>query len=305
MRARPAISINETPAPGFIAPSFIKNGLVACPICAAALADRDGRALTCPSRHSFDRAREGYYNLLVVQHKASRDPGDSKPMVAARRRILDAGIYAPLAERVSARVVDLAHGREDFSILDAGCGEGYYLDAIGAALTRDGQAARRLAGIDISKWAVQAAAKRNRDIFWAVGSNKLLPFTQPCLDLIVCMFGFPVWQAFAAAQPPGSHVLLVDPAPDHLVELRTIIYPTVQRTEGPSNLDAATRAGYRLTTQERVTFAADLIGQPQIADLLAMTPHDHRAPPAGRESLATHDKLTVTADVTLRLLSNA
>ena len=284
-------------------PGFVAHGLVACPICSAAMADRDGRALICPSGHSFDRAREGYYNLLAVQHKASRDPGDSKSMVSARRHILDAGVYAPLAEQVSARVVALARGHDDFTILDAGCGEGYYLDAIAAALKAGEREGYRLAGIDISKWAVQAAAKRNRDIFWAVGSNKLLPFTQPCLDLIVCMFGFPVWEAFASAQPPGSHVLLVDPAPDHLLELRAIIYPTVERAEGQSSLDAAERAGYRLAEQLRLTFTAELIGRAQIADLLAMTPHDHRATQAGRLSLAALDRLTVSVDVAVRLLS--
>ena len=267
------------------------------------MADSEGRALICPSGHSFDRAREGYYNLLVVQHKASRDPGDSKPMVAARRRILDAGVYAPLAERVSARVIELARGREDFAILDAGCGEGYYLDAIGAALKAGGRGDCRLAGIDISKWAVQAAARRSKDIFWAVGSNKRIPFTQPCLDLIVCMFGFPMWESFAAAQPSGAHVLLVDPAPDHLAELRAIIYPTVERSEGQGSLDAAERAGYRLDEQQRVTFTAELVSRTQIADLLAMTPHDHRATQAGRESLAAREHLTVTVDVALRLLS--
>ena len=267
------------------------------------MTDSAGRALICQSGHSFDRAREGYYNLLVVQHKASRDPGDSKPMVAARRRILDAGVYARLAEQVSARIVDLARGQDDFAILDAGCGEGYYLDAIAAALKAGRAEGYRLAGIDISKWAVQAAAKRNRDIFWAVGSNKRMPFTQPCLDLIVCMFGFPMWEAFAAAQPSGGHVLLVDPAPDHLIELRAIIYPNVERAEGQGSLDDAERAGYRLVDQQRLTFPADLIGQAQIADLLAMTPHDHRATQAGRESLAALERLTVTVDVALRLLS--
>jgi 23S rRNA (guanine745-N1)-methyltransferase len=267
------------------------------------MADRAGRTLVCPSGHSFDRAREGYYNLLVVQHKASRDPGDSKPMVAARRRILDAGVYAPVAEPVAACVVELARGRENFAILDAGCGEGYYLDTIAAALKAGGLAGHRLAGIDISKWAVQAAAKRNRDIFWAVESNKRMPFTQPCLDLIVCMFGFPMWEAFGAAQPSGGHVLLIDPAPDHLIELRAIIYPTVARAEGQGSLDAAERAGYRLVEQQRVTFTEELVGRAQIADLLAMTPHDHRATQAGRESLAARERLTVSVDVAVRLLS--
>ncbi|MEQ1783584.1 MAG: putative RNA methyltransferase [Hyphomonadaceae bacterium] len=301
---RPTISTPELPSAKEIpTPGFVASGLVACPICAAAMADHAGRALACPSGHSFDRAREGYYNLLVVQHKASRDPGDSKPMVAARRHILDAGIYAPLAEQVSARIAELARGREDFAVLDAGCGEGYYLNVIAAALKADGLEGCRLAGIDISKWAVQAAAKRNRNIFWAVESNKRIPFTQPCLDLIVCMFGFPVWDAFAAAQPSGGHVLLVDPAPDHLIELRAIIYPMVELAEGQGSLDAAERAGYRLADQQRVTFTADLFGQAQIADLLAMTPHDHRATQAGRESLAAREHLTVTVDVAIRLLS--
>ncbi len=300
MSVRPTISTNEIPAPGFVA-----SGVVACPICAAAMADNAGRGLICPSGHSFDRAREGYYNLLAVQHKASRDPGDSKSMVAARRRILDAGIYAPLAEQVSARVAELAQGREHFAILDAGCGEGYYLDAIAAALKAGELEGCRLAGIDISKWAVQAAAKRNRDIFWGVGSNKRIPFAQPCLDLIVCMFGFPVWEAFAAIQSPGSHVLLVDPAPDHLLELRAIIYPTVARAEGQGSLDAAERAGYSLAEEQRVTFTAELVGHAQIADLLAMTPHDHRATQTGREALAARERLTVSVDVAVRLLSKS
>lgn len=284
-------------------PGFVARGLVACPICAAAMADRAGRTLICPAGHSFDRAREGYYNLLAVQHKASRDPGDSKPMVAARRRILDAGIYAPIAEHVSARVVELARGRKDFAILDAGCGEGFYLDAIATALKVGQRENYHLAGIDISKWAVQAAARRNRDIFWAVASNKRIPFTEPCLDLIVCMFGFPAWEAFAAAQLPGGQVLMVDPGPDHLLELRTLIYPTVERGEGPAGFDPAERAGYRLVERQQVNFAADLVGREQIADLLAMTPHAHRATQAGRESLAALERLTVTVDVVLRLLS--
>lgn len=269
------------------------------------MADRTGRTLVCPSGHSFDRAREGYYNLLAVQHKASRDPGDSKPMVAARRRVLEAGIYAPVAEQVSARVVELARGRKDFTLLDAGCGEGYYLDAIAGALKADAREDHTIAGIDISKWAVQAAARRNRDIFWAVASNKRMPFAHPSLDLIVCMFGFPVWDAFAAVQPPGGYVLMVDPGPDHLLELRAIIYPTVERGEGPAGLDAAERAGYRLADQQQVKFAAELVGRDQIADLLAMTPHAHRATQAGRDSLATLESLNITGDVVLRLLSRA
>ena len=105
---------------------------LACPIDALALA-AEGAALRCSNGHCFDRAREGYWNLLLVQHKASRDPGDGKDMVAARRRILDADHFAPIAGGVFAVLSKLASEAGEASpltVVDAGCGEGYYLDRL-------------------------------------------------------------------------------------------------------------------------------------------------------------------------------
>ena len=53
-----------------------------CPLCGAPLAGEN--ALKCPSGHSFDRAKEGYWHLLPVQNTRTKAPGDSKEMVAAR-----------------------------------------------------------------------------------------------------------------------------------------------------------------------------------------------------------------------------
>jgi 23S rRNA (guanine745-N1)-methyltransferase len=260
------------------------------------LTSADGSALRCTSGHSFDRAREGYFNLLLVQHKASLDPGDSKAMVAARRRILDAHCYRPIAERLVARVAGL--NPAPATILDAGCGEGTYLNALAHGLP----GAPLLVGIDISKWAVQAAAKRSTAAFWAVATNRHLPFAPSSIDLIVSLFGFPVWSEFARVQAPAGHVLLVDPGPDHLIELRSIIYPEVTRAAPPS-LAAAQAAGYRLIDEQPLSFPIALTSAAQIADLLAMTPHDHRAPLAGRAALASHDSLALTGDVVFRLLA--
>ena len=275
---------------------------LACPLCRSTLHAAAG-TLRCEQNHSFDRAREGYYNLLVVQHKASRDPGDSREMVAARRRILDAGLYAPIAVRsyeIARRLVDVMDRPEGTNILDAGCGEGYYLDALANALCSD----VRFAGIDISKWAVRAAAKRNSRAFWAVASNRQLPFSHSSIDLILSMFGFPLWDAFAAAQPVGGYVLLVDPGPDHLIEMRSIIYPQVNPAK-PQSLDAANAAGYKLVDEQRLRFGVELTSAAQIADLLTMTPHDHRAPLEGREALARLSQLSVTADVVFQTLLRA
>ncbi len=279
--------------------ALIGIGLLACPLCRSTL-HATGNTLRCEQNHSFDRAREGYYNLLAVQHKASRDPGDSREMVASRRRILDAGLYAPIAVRtceIARRLIEATDRPGGTSVLDAGCGEGYYLDAIAHALSSD----VGLAGIDISKWAIRAAAKRNSRVFWAVASNRQLPFAPASVDLILSMFGFPLWDAFAAMQPVGGYVLLVDPGPDHLIEMRSIIYPQVNATKSQL-LDAAHAAGYTLVDEQRLRFGVELTSAAQIADLLGMTPHGHRAPLQGREALARLSQLSVTADVVFRTL---
>jgi 23S rRNA (guanine745-N1)-methyltransferase len=284
------------------APTLRPAANFACPVCTLPLL-AEGQALRCGNSHSFDLARK-YVNLLVVQHKASRDPGDTAGMVKARRRLLESGIYAPIADAVSAHVQALARARtaagHTYRILDAGCGEGYYLAAMAQALAGLG-AAIELAGTDVSKWAVREAAKRPVPAAWAVANNRYLPFVAGSVDLIVCLFGFPVWEGFRAVQPGGGRVVLVDPGPEHLAELRAIIYPTVNRAE-PSSLTSAETAGYALEATVAVTYRAELASQAQIADLFAMTPHAHRAPQAGRAALATLDSLEVTVDVVVRTL---
>lgn len=74
--------------------------MLACPLCQAPLSRLDN-GVVCPAGHRFDRARQGYLNLLPVQHKNSRDPGDNQAMVEARRDFLDAGHYAPVASRLA------------------------------------------------------------------------------------------------------------------------------------------------------------------------------------------------------------
>ncbi|MGB9088706.1 MAG: SAM-dependent methyltransferase, partial [Pseudomonas farsensis] len=81
--------------------------MLACPLCQAPLAPLDN-GVACPAGHRFDRARQGYLNLLPVQHKNSRDPGDNQAMVEARRDFLDGGHYAPVAQRLAALAAERA-----------------------------------------------------------------------------------------------------------------------------------------------------------------------------------------------------
>ena len=248
----------------------------------------------CAAGHSFDIAAHGYANLLPVQQKRSRDPGDSKEMVAARQRFLNAGHYRPIADAVSrAALAELAAGAT-ISCLDAGCGEGYYLRQLAAAV--GGEQTLAVLGLDISKWAVLSAAKQDKRPNWIVGSNANLPVLPATLDLVLCMFGFPVYAEFARVLKPGGVLLQVDAGPDHLRELREIIYPALK----PERVaESQVPPGFAPLSTETVRFALSIDGAGQIADLLAMTPHLYRASAEGRARVAALTALTLTVDVRL------
>ncbi len=96
-----------------------------CPLCHQPLTQINNSVI-CPQRHQFDVAKEGYINLLPVQHKRSRDPGDSAEMMQARRAFLDAGHYQPLRDAVI-NLLRERLGQSATAILDIGCGEGITL----------------------------------------------------------------------------------------------------------------------------------------------------------------------------------
>jgi 23S rRNA (guanine745-N1)-methyltransferase len=267
---------------------------LACPLDGAPL-QRDGSAWRCASGHCFDIAGQGYTNLLPVHQKRSRDPGDSKEMVAARRRFLNAGHYQPIAAAVSRTALAGLLPGSAAACLDAGCGEGYYLRQLAAAASGAGQALALL-GLDISKWAVLSAAKQDRRPNWVVGSNANLPVLPGTLDCVLCMFGFPVYREFARVLKPGGQLLQVDAGPDHLRELREIIYPTL-KGERPAGRSAP--EGFTCLPAEAVRFSVELAGTEPIADLLAMTPHLYRASADGRGRAAALTALSVTADIRL------
>ena len=266
---------------------------LACPLDGQPLRS-NGSAWRCASGHSFDIASLGYTHLLPVQNKRSRDPGDSKEMVAARRRFLTAGFYQPIAAAVSRAVLAGLPADASISCLDAGCGEGYYLRQLAAAAGDEQTLA--LLGLDISKWAVLSAAKQDRRPSWVVGSNANLPVLAGTFDRVLCLFGFPVYAEFARVLKPGGLLVQVDAGPDHLRELREIIYPSLKPERAA---DLPTPAGFSRLATEALRFTLDLTRAEPIADLLAMTPHLHRARAEGRAAAAALTVLSLGVDVRL------
>jgi len=269
---------------------------LACPLDGDPLTS-SGACWRCPTGHSFDVARQGYLHLLPVQNKRSLDPGDSKEMVAARQRFLNAGYYQPIADAVS-KAVTLGTAEDTaLACLDAGCGEGYYLRQLAATNT---EKPLSLMGLDISKWATLAAAKQDKRPRWVVGSNANLPVLPATLDRVLCLFGFPVYTEFARVLKPGGVLIQADAGPNHLRELREIIYPSL-KPEKPHAEDAP--EGFSSLGTETVRYLLTLESAEAIADLLAMTPHLYRAPAEGRSRAEALTSLEVTVEVRLSLFA--
>lgn len=266
---------------------------LACPLDGAPLQARQG-AWYCPDGHNFDIARQGYVNLLPVQNKRSRDPGDSKEMIVARQQFLAGGYYQQIADEVARTVFNGVPATETLSCLDAGCGEGHYLREL-AAFAPPGLVLQLL-GVDISKWAAQAAARRDARTTWVVGSNANLPVLSSSLDRVLCMFGFPVYAEFLRVLRPGGLLLMVDAGPDHLLELREIIYPVLKEARRPMN---QVPSGFSRVSEQRIRFSVLVPDPQQIGNLLMMTPHLYRATAEGRSKVAELSELRITVDVTL------
>ena len=265
---------------------------LACPLDGAPL-QREAATWRCASGHCFDVASQGYANLLPVQHKRSRDPGDSKEMAVARRRFLNAGHYQPIADAVARAIFADAPVDAPLACLDAGCGEGFYLRQLAAAA---GPRSLALLGLDISKWAVQAAAKQDQRPNWVVGSNANLPVLSETLDRVLCMFGFPVYGEFARVLKPGGQLLLVEAGPQHLRELREIIYPVLKTK---ASTQAEVPPGFAHLATETLHAEVELSSREQVADLLVMTPHLYRATAEGKARAAALTALTLSVDVRL------
>lgn len=267
---------------------------IICPIDSQPLSLKN-KSLICESGHCFDIAKQGYINLLPVQQKKSLSPGDSKPMALARSRFLDSGVYQPTLNKLI-KIIEALELPEHARILDAGCGEGYYTQKLGKHFLQ-----HQFTGLDISKEAIKISAKRSDSINWIVASNSQIPLEPNSIDLIVCVFGFHSFTGFQKVLKPNGLIILVDPEEKHLIELRETVYEHVNERPAYS-IDDAENEQLTLTKTLPLTFTSAELTQGTIQDLLLMTPHLFRASTQGKEKARAIDKITLTIDVSFRVL---
>ncbi|GAA0792697.1 putative RNA methyltransferase [Marinobacterium sediminicola] len=264
-----------------------------CPVCREPLQAVDN-SLCCSNRHSFDRARQGYWNLLLAQKKRSKTPGDNAEMVQARQRFLEAGHYAPLCEAIGTLLQTHLSTANHANLLDLGCGEGWYTDRL------QKQMDSRMTGLDISKDAVKAACRRNRDVTWLVATGADIPMADASVDAATLIFSRLMPEPTARVLKPGGLLLVVHPGPDHLLALRRLIYSEVRASSG---FDPATQLAewFDPVVEQSLGFEFSLDTPDAIQDLLAMTPHGQRLNADARTRIAACNALQEQADFRLCL----
>ena len=260
-----------------------------CPICREALLlNESASSWRCENNHLFDCAREGYVNLLPSNKKRSSEPGDSAEMIAARRRILGAEIYRPLADSIQAQLAGMGSITR---ILDLGCGEGYYSNAMRRVIPD-----AIVCGVDISKPAVRLAAKQYSSVNFAVASSFTLPLAAASQDLVVRIFAPSDEAEVSRVLKAEGAYLEVTPAPRHLWALREALYDT-PRAHSAAREEVG---GLSLCQSSTVEFKVEL-DQALLHDLVAMTPFAHRGHREKREQLLALDSLTVQMAFSLKL----
>ncbi len=265
-------------------------GTLICPVCGNDL-NASGNSYICRNNHCFDIAKSGYVNLLLSKHIGKTTHGDNKLMLQARRNFLEKGYYSALRDELCSMVSRNFGGGV---ILDAGCGEGYYTSAVYDAL-RQAEIPVEMYGIDISKIAVEMAAKRKKDITYSTASVFHIPVRDESCNMVITLFAPYCGEEFRRVLVPDGILIMAIPSEDHLWEMKQAIYDIPYKNQvKPYELD-----GFRLVEKKRITYRAELESREDIQSLFAMTPYYYRTAVGQKERLGQFDRLETTMDFEL------
>ena len=269
----------------------------------------DGSLHPKQTSHPFDVARQGYVNLLPVQQKKSKAPGDSQASIDARQRFLNAGHYQPLQALIGQQMAQLLaqYERVTTSVaerdkvavnwLDIGCGEGYYTQAM-AQMGAD--VIETLIAADISKPAVSTLAKvskaasqlwyqKDKDsaaktaIYPLVTSAAHLPLRAYSVTGISSIFSPILPEAFSDVLIDAGHLIIAKPDVGHLATMREALFDSVREHDSDKFLQELAPL-FTLIGTHRVSTVLRLSAD-DLADLMTMTPYAYRARAENRQAL--------------------
>ena len=241
---------------------FASATAFACPICQENLTLVES-SLKCNNRHSFDLAKFGYVNLAPqIKQSANYD----KKNFQNRQQILEAGFYQAILEAVSDL---LSNSKNAKTILDIGCGEGFYSRKL-----QESHPDKTFYAFDISKDSVQIAAKSepNWAVNWFVGDLSRLPLQDASMDILLDLFSPANYGEFRRVLSKDGILIKVIPTKNHLKEIRQKVQDQLTNKDY-SNQDIKNHFQNNLTILSSKTASLTKpITAEQLQALLSMTP---------------------------------
>jgi 23S rRNA (guanine745-N1)-methyltransferase len=274
-----------------------KRTLFKCPVCNNPLLKGE-KQYFCERGHSFDIARRGYVNLLLPAHIGAGTPGDSKEMLRSRREFLNAGHYKLFSDQLNDVMDRLLTERasESTAVLDAGCGEGYYTWRLRNMLVSANlPLPPEIYGTDVSKIAIDYAARRDRNIHFAVASTYHLPILSGTIDCVMCVFAPKDEMEFWRVLKPAGKLVVAAPGPRHLMGLRSMLYNNPE----PIGPRGTTGEGFTLLDSVQVSYEIALQGSREIMNLLTMTPYVRHADEGALARLNQLERLENEVDINI------
>ncbi len=257
--------------------------MLRCPVCAAKMqADESGKSCRCAGArtHSYDFARSGYLNLT----RPGEGEGDLREAINARKLFLNAGYYEPLSNEINRMLQKL----DAKTVLDAGCGEGYYTNRMAEG--------RTVLGVDLSRAGIDAAAKQakqsNTNAAFAVGSIFSLPVENAACDVVTNLFAPCCESEFARVLKEDGYLILVGAGERHLMGLKKVLYENPYLNPGRADLPTKMKE----VDRQRLAYTVTVVGREAIDALFSMTPYYWRTSEADRAKLNAIESLTTELD---------
>lgn len=265
---------------------------ILCPFCSNSLHFDGVRSYVCEKNHNFDLAKQGYLNLLPVNKKKSKDPGDSDMMVKARRDFLEAGFYNPLMKEIKNVIEsEITFHSNEVTILDSGCGEGYYSEH---ALNNLTGIESNLIGTDISKYAVKHASGKYKNNFYFVSSIYNLPVKTESTDLILSVFSPNDSSEFNRVLKTNGYLVVVSPGENHMKQLAELIYDSFRPHE--YNIVEKIGDSFHHISSHRKTFDIEIIDSEMLMNLLKMTPYYWNTSQEAKKTIEECQQISITCD---------
>lgn len=252
-----------------------------CPVCKSEISLFE-RTYKCNNNHCFDLSKDGYVNLLMSQQSSLKRHGDDKLMVKARRDFLEKGYYNELRQAICETLENVLP--ESSSIVDVGCGEGYYT----AEIAKNNRF--KIFGVDISKDALKYAAKSVKSCSFAVASAFSLPFAESSADCVLSVFAPSAYEEFYRVLKNDGKLIKAIPLEEHLWELKCALYKEPYKNKPEKRNDEL----FKLVSQKEIKYKINLTEKDDIENLFKMTPYYYKTGREDAEKLLSLNNLETT-----------